>query len=387
VNYDIVILGAGAAGMMCAISAGRRGRRVVLLDHARKLAPKIKISGGGRCNFTNIHLGSEHFISENPDFCRSALARFTPSDFLSCLRTHSISWHEKKLGQLFCDTSSTAIISMLKQECLEAGAEFSLGHEVSDVRRECLAGSGQFVLETSGGVFCAPSLVVASGGLSVPEIGASPIGYGIAEKFGLRVTRLKPGLVPLTVGSGFPDLSGISVDCIASCNGMSFRESALFTHRGMSGPAILQISSYWNPGDEIELDLLPDHSGFSWLDTTEKVLLSNFLSRKLPRKLAQYCCRTFLADKPLNQHSQKEIAMVADKLHAFRIRPSGTEGYRKAEVTVGGVSTHDLSSKTMEARTVPGLFFIGEVVDVTGHLGGYNFQWAWSSGFAAGQHA
>ncbi|MHB1287003.1 MAG: BaiN/RdsA family NAD(P)/FAD-dependent oxidoreductase [Leptospirales bacterium] len=386
-NNDVVILGAGAAGMMCAIAAGRRGRRVVLLDHTRKLAPKIRISGGGRCNFTNINLGPEHFISENPDFCRSALARFTPSDFLSYLRNHSICWHEKKLGQLFCDTSSAAVIDMLKQECLESGVEFRLGHEVSDVRREWLNGVGQFVLETNGGVFCAPSLVVASGGLSVPEIGASPIGYKIAEKFGIRVTRLKPGLVPLTVGSGFPELSGMSVDCTASCNGMSFRESALFTHRGMSGPAILQISSYWNPDDEIELDLLPHLPGSSWLDATEKVLLSNFLSRSLPRKLAQYCCRTFLTDKPLNRHSQKEIAAVAEKLHAFRIRPSGTEGYRKAEVTVGGVSTHELSSKTMESRTVPGLYFIGEVVDVTGQLGGYNFQWAWSSGFAAGQHA
>jgi len=387
IKRDVVILGAGAAGMMCAMVAGARGRRVTLLDHAGTIGRKIRISGGGRCNFTNQNVGPEHYISENPHFSHSALARFTPGDFLGYLQKHRIAWHEKTAGQLFCDSSATDIIDMLKNECLAAGAEFRTGHALTDIRQERADGGNQFFIEAGGGLFRASSLVIASGGLSVPSTGATPAGYRIAEKFGIRVTRLKPGLVPLTIGSGYPDLAGISVDCTVSCNGVQFRGNALFTHTGLSGPAILQISSYWNPEDEIELDLLPDLAGHAWIDRSEKMLLSNFLARYLPRKVALYCCRTFLEDKPVNRHSPEEVRLLAEKLHSFRLKPVGTGGYRKAEVTVGGVSTHELSSKTMESKTVPGLFFIGEVVDVTGQLGGYNFQWAWSSGYAAGLFA
>lgn len=386
-NKDVIIIGAGAAGMMCAISAGERGRRTLLIDHARTLAGKIRISGGGRCNFTNQNLGPENYISENPHFCRSALSRFTSQDFLRYLRKHNIGWHDKKLGQLFLKNTSKDIIEMLREECLETGGEFLTGQEVGDVLYETKNQEHTFTVQTSGGTFSAPSLVIASGGLSVPETGASPFGYEIAKEFGLKVTKLKPGLVPLTTESGFPDLAGISIDSIVSCKKIKFRENILFTHRGLSGPAILQISSYWNPGDTIDLDLLPDLQDASWNASQGKAKLSTVLSLHLPRKFAQYFCRTWIEDKPINQYSSNELKTIEKKLHTFSILPTGTEGFKKAEVTVGGVSTHELSSKTMESKKVPGLFFVGEVVDVTGWLGGYNFQWAWSSGYIAGSFA
>jgi len=384
---DVIIIGAGAAGMMCSISAGERGRRTLLIEHSRALAQKIRISGGGRCNFTNQHLGPENYISENPHFCRSALSRFSSQDFLRYIQKHHIDWHEKKLGQLFLNKTSRDIIEMLKTECLDTGGEFLMGHDVMDVFYEKIGEGFLFTVQTSGGIFSAPSLVVASGGISITNTGASPIGYNIAKQFGLTVTRLKPGLVPLTTEAGFPDLAGISIDAIASCKKIKFRENILFTHKGLSGPAILQISSYWNPGDTIELDLLPDIKEGLLDGSPGKIFLSTALSRHLPKKFAQYYARTFLEDKPISHYSPTELKVIEKKLHSFSIFPTGTEGFEKAEVTVGGVSTHDLSSKTMEAKKVPGLFFVGEVVDVTGWLGGYNFQWAWSSGYVAGKFA
>jgi len=382
---DVIIIGAGAAGMMCAISAGERGRRTILIDHSRALAQKIRISGGGRCNFTNRHITPDNYISQNPHFCRSALSRFTSQDFLNYIQKHHIDWHEKKLGQLFLNNTSREIIEMLKTECLDTGGELLMGQDVLDIEYKKMGKGSRFRVQTSGGVFAATSLVVASGGISVPETGASPIGYKIAKKFGVEVTNLKPGLVPLTVEAGFPDLAGISIDTIVSCNKMQFRENILFTHRGLSGPAILQISSYWNPGDTIELDLLPDIKEEIWEASPRKALLSTALSIHLPKKFAQYFVRTFLEDKPVNQYSPKELKSIEKKLHTFSLTPNGTEGFGKAEVTVGGISTHELSSKTMESKKIPGLYFVGEVLDVTGWLGGYNFQWAWSSGYVAGK--
>ncbi len=385
IEKDVIIIGAGAAGMMCAISAGERGKKTILIDHSNALAQKIRISGGGRCNFTNQHIGAEKYISENPHFCRSALSRFTTQDFLRYIHKHHIQWHEKKLGQLFLNNTSRDIIEMLRTECLDTGSDFLMGKEVIDIDQQKSGERSFFRVQTNGETFSAPSLVVASGGVSVPETGASPIGYQIARQFGLNVTPLKPGLVPLTTDSGFPGLAGISIDTIVSLRQTRFRENILFTHRGLSGPAILQISSYWNPGDMITLDLLPDLNEIPWTDLPGKINISTALVRYLPKKFAQYYCHTYVDDKPISHHSPKELKSIEEKLHTFSILPTGTEGFRKAEVTVGGVSTHDLSSKTMESRTVPGLFFIGEVVDVTGWLGGYNFQWAWSSGHTAGR--
>ena len=383
-NKDVIIIGAGAAGMMCAISAGARGRRVLLVDHSRTLAGKIRISGGGRCNFTNQNIGAENYISENPHFCRSALSRFTPQDILGYLQKHNIDWQERKLGQLFLKNTSRDIIDMLRQECLETGGQFLTGEDVLDIHHEAGKKDRLFTVLTKTKSVSAPSLVIATGGLSVPETGASPFGYKVAKQFGIKVTELKPGLVPMTTQSGFPDLAGISINTIATCNKMTFREDLLFTHKGLSGPAILQISSYWNPGDPIELDLLPDLQDVLLADYPGKKLLSTVLAQYLPKKFAQYYCRNWLEDKPIGHHSLNHLKMIEKNLHRFCIIPSGTEGFKKAEVTVGGVSTHELSSKSMETKKVPGLFFIGEVVDVTGWLGGYNFQWAWSSGFVAG---
>lgn len=386
-NKDVIIIGAGAAGMMCAISAGERGRRVLLVDHSRTLAGKIRISGGGRCNFTNQNVGAENYISANPHFCRSALSRFTPQDIIGYLRKHNIDWQEKKLGQLFLKNTSRDIIDMLRQECLETGAEFLTGKEVVEVHHEAGKKDREFTVLIENQAISAPSLVIATGGLSVPETGSSPFGYKLAKQFGLQVTELKPGLVPITTQSGFPDLAGISIHTIATCNKMSFREDLLFTHKGLSGPAILQISSYWNSGAPIELDLLPGLEDVLLADYPGKKLLSTALAQYLPKKFAQYYCRNWLEDKPIGHYSLNQLKMIEKNLHRFSIIPTGTEGFRKAEVTVGGVSTHELSSKSMESKRVPGLFFIGEVVDVTGWLGGYNFQWAWSSGYVAGSFA
>ncbi len=383
---DVVIIGSGAAGMMCAIQAGMRGRSVILLDHAKKLAEKIRISGGGNCNFTNIHAKPENYISENPHFCRSALARYTPQDFIALLKKHNIGFHEKKLGQLFCSTGADAIIGMLKNESDAHHVKRHMGTTVESITRQS---SGHFHLETSRGSFAATSLVIATGGLSIPKTGATPFGYRVAEQFGIPVTKLKAGLVPLTFApeqwKPYADLTGVSFPAVVTAGKQSFREDLLVTHRGLSGPAILQASSYWQPGCALHIDLLPDLDMRALLLENSRKQLSNFLAQWLPKSFADVWCSHYFENKPLNQYSEKQKEAIASHLHDWQVTPSGTMGYAKAEVTCGGVDTHALSSKTMECKDVPGLYFIGEVVDVTGWLGGYNFQWAWASGFAAGQ--
>ena len=375
--------------MMCAAQIGQRGRRVLLIEHARKLAEKIRISGGGRCNFTNLHCSPANFLSHNPHFCRSALARYTPQHFIALIERYRIQYEERTLGQLFCVDSAQQIIDMLKSECERGGARWRMPGEVRAVAR---AGE-EFVLDTDQGACRARSLVVATGGLSVPKIGAGPFGYRIAERFGLKIVPPRAGLVPLSFGpetlARFGDLSGISMDAEISCNGGRFREHLLLTHRGLSGPAILQISSYWRPGDAIEIDLLPGRDAEAWLlsEQSSRVQLNKLLAQALPKRFAQQWCEAHGAVKPLNQFAPGALRALAGELHCWKVKPSGTLGYNKAEVTLGGVDTDELSSKTMEAKSVPGLYFIGEVVDVTGQLGGFNFQWAWASGHAAGQAA
>ena len=387
--------------MMCALQAGRRGRSVVLLDHSRKLAEKIRISGGGRCNFTNINTKPENFISSNPDFCRSALARYTPHDFIALLEKHNIGYHEKTLGQLFCDDGSGAVIDMLRSECDEVGVKRFMGCEVEEIKHtpSDFAKEGRaatFQVSTSREEFIANSLVMAAGGLSIPKIGATPFGYHVAEQFSVPITKLKPGLVPLTFSPDdwkpYADLTGVSLDVVVSFGKQSFRENMLLTHRGLSGPAILQISSYWQRGQPLHINLLPDGDMEVLLgeQKASKKLLSNFLSQWFPKNFSEVWCAQFtqqvqIENKPLKQYNDKQRKQIATKLHDWRIIPSGTSGYNKAEVTCGGIDTRALSSKTMECKAVAGLYFIGEVVDVTGHLGGYNFQWAWASGCAAGQ--
>ena len=385
---DVIIIGAGAAGMMCAMEAGKRGRRVLLVEHVEKLGEKIRVSGGGRCNFTNADSRPENFLSANPDFCRSALARYTPRDFIALVERHGIAWHEKKLGQLFCDDSAQQIIDMLKKECDDAGVQWCMPAKVTSVEKR-----ERFLVATARGNFECESLVIASGGLSIPQIGASPFGYRIAEQFGLEVTELRPALVGLTFApetlAQFGDLSGISMDAIVSCNGASFRENLLVTHRGLSGPAILQISSYWRHGLELSVNLLPDRDALQILESAQSAekLLVNVLGEFLPQRFAQRWVEANFENQPVKRFGVTRLREIAARLHDWRIRPSGTVGYKKAEVTLGGVDTRELSSKTLEARKQPGLYFIGEVVDVTGHLGGHNFQWAWASGHAAGQVA
>jgi len=385
IQVDVIIIGAGASGMMCAIEAGNRGRSVALLDHADKLAEKIRISGGGRCNFTNLNTKPDNFISDNPHFCRSALARFTPQHFIDLLVKHGVTYHEKTLGQLFCDDGSEALIRLLRQECDTAKVVTYKSCEVGKISR-----GKQFTVVTSRGEFSAPSLVIATGGLSIPKIGATPFGYQVAEQFGLPITKLHAGLVPLTFQPeqwlAYENLAGISLDAEVSFGKHSFRENLLFTHRGLSGPAILQISSYWQPGQALKINLLPtvDLDAIFIEQRSSRQLLSNFLAAYLPKQFADAWCAQHNDNKPLNQYSEKALSALAAQLHSWEITPSGTAGYGKAEVTCGGVDTRALSSKTMEANDVPGLFFIGEVVDVTGQLGGYNFQWAWASGVAAG---
>jgi predicted Rossmann fold flavoprotein len=400
-SKDVVVIGAGAAGMMCAIEAGKRGRNVLLIDHAQKLAEKIRISGGGRCNFTNRYATAENFLSSNPHFCRSALARFGPRDFIELIEKHGIRYHEKKSGQLFCDDSSQRIIDVLQRECTIAGVDWQTPSQVNQIEyfpaaiktqpNEC-----KFVLKTERNTIATDSLVIATGGLSIPQIGASAFGYRIANQFGISVTPLRPGLVGLTFATEdfacFKDISGIAIDAEVSCRGVSFRENILLTHRGLSGPAILQISSYWQPGRPLHINLLPqqDVRQIFLLHRQSTITLPNLLARYLPRRFVQIWSSAILSElsmpvKTINQYRDGELRQIADKLHDWQIIPSGTVGYKKAEVTLGGVDTHELSSKTMESKRVSGLYFIGEVVDVTGHLGGFNFQWAWSSGHAAGQ--
>jgi predicted Rossmann fold flavoprotein len=387
-EWDVIIIGGGAAGLFCAIEAGKRGRRVLVIEHTERIGKKISISGGGRCNFTNLYTSAENFISANPHFCKSALARYTPADFISLVEKHSIAYHEKKLGQLFCDGSSRQIIDMLQSECLDAGVEIRCRCQVTSVRKE-----NSFRIETNQGSFTSASLVVASGGLSIPPMGATDFGYRIARQFGLRIEEPRPALVPLTLTSQIQEqlttLSGVSLDALVSCCGKEFRDNILITHRGLSGPAILQISSYWRPGEPISINLLPDEDVFDILKSSQSsgIELANLLSRRLPRSFAQAWCELYVDSKPLKQYDTREMHDIAHKIHHMQLTPRGTEGFKKAEVTAGGVATTELSSQTLEARRVPGLYFIGEVVDVTGQLGGYNFQWAWASAYAAGQYA
>ena len=387
------MIGAGAAGMMCAAQAGRRGRRVLLIEHYPIVGEKIRISGGGRCNFTNIHCDATNFLSQNPAFCRSALARYSPRDFVALVERHGIAWHEKKLGQLFCDDSALQIISMLRAECERAAVDWRVPCSVETVKRE----SDAFIVSTSRGAARAASLVVATGGLTIPKIGATPLGYRIAEQFGVGVVPPRPALVPLALEPAtlerYGDLSGVSIDAEVSCNGGRFRENLLFTHRGLSGPAILQASSYWNGGAFLHIDLLPGLDASAWLasEKSASASVAGLLAQRLPHRFAQQWSVQYgsgqQATGPVRSLGEKRLSEIGAVLNDWSVRPSGTLGYNKAEVTLGGVDTRHLSSKTMAVESVPGLYFIGEVVDVTGHLGGHNFQWAWSSGFAAGQFA
>lgn len=394
---DVIIIGSGAAGLMCALQAGLRGRSVVLLDHAKKLAEKIRISGGGHCNFTNINTRPENYISNNPHFCRSALARYTPNDFIALLQKHNIKFHEKTLGQLFCDDESEAIIAMLRTECDAAGVKRFMNCEIEEIKHTPydadVGKKAKYYVSTSRGEFDAVSLVIATGGLSIPKTGATPFGYHVAEQFGVPITKLRPALVPLTFAPDewkpYADLTGVSFPAIVTVGKHAFREDLLVTHRGLSGPVILQASSYWQHGEALHINLLPDLDMEAVLTEhkTSKKLLANFLTQWFPKSFADVWCsdKKPFENKPLNQYNDKQRKVIATQLHDWQVTPSGTQGYTKAEVTCGGIDTQALSSKTMECVEVPGLYFIGEVVDVTGQLGGYNFQWAWASGFAAGQ--
>ena len=388
-DFDVVVIGAGAAGMMCAAQAGQRGRSVLLIEHYHLLGEKIRISGGGRCNFTNIGAGPANFLSQNPDYCRSALARYTPRHFISLVEQYGIAYHEKTLGQLFCDDTAQDIIRMLRTECDRGRVQWRMPCPVDGIVRK---GDG-FEIATPQGSVRADSLVIATGGLSVPKIGATPFGYRVAEQFGLAVVPPRPGLVPLAFApealAQYGDLSGISVDAELSCNGGRFRENLLFTHRGLSGPAILQISSYWDGRTPLSINLLPGADAAQWLcaQSASQAQLPTLLAQRLPKRVAQQWCAAHDVAMPAKQLGESRLRDIAAQLHDWRVLPSGTLGYQKAEVTCGGVATSGLSSKTMGAAEVPGLYFIGEVVDVTGWLGGYNFQWAWASGHAAGQVA
>jgi len=387
---DVLIIGAGAAGLMCAIAAGARGRRVLVLDHANRVGKKILMSGGGRCNFTNTGTTPANFLSANPHFCKSALARYTPAGFIAMVERHGIAYHEKELGQLLCDESSKLFVRTLLDEAAAVDAQVRTHCAIGDVAQ---AGERHFRLRTALGPVECESLVVATGGLSIPSMGATGFGYELARRFGHEVLPTRAGLVPLTLSGKhlerLQDLSGVSLEVEARCNGAAFRNRMLITHRGVSGPAILQISSYWQSGDALELDLLPDQDIDAWLSARQRERggagLRSVLADALPRRFAQRLCETWLPSRPLRQYSPAQLRAVADTLRAWPLVASGTEGYRTAEVTLGGVDTDGLSSSTLMSRRVPGLFFVGEVVDVTGWLGGYNFQWAWASGHAAGQ--
>lgn len=382
-NFDVIILGAGAAGLLCAIEAGRRGRRVLLLERAEKIGKKILISGGGRCNFTNLHTQPKNFLSENPHFAKSALARYTPADFIALVEKHGISYHEKTLGQLFCDNSATQITTMLESECRAANVKIVVDAKINEVRRDTA-----FTVRNDSTEYLAPALVVATGGVSIPKMGATGFGYDLARQFGLNIVPTRPALVPLLFHAAarkrYSDLAGVSTEVVASAGNSAFREKMLFTHRGLSGPAILQASSYWKEGEALQIDLAPGQ------EATQKIREAGTRTAAVAEKALHEFLPQRLAERWLKFHPPKAWTNIAldafeRELHSWQVHPAGTEGYEKAEVTAGGVDTADLSSKTMEARKVPGLFFIGEVVDVTGHLGGFNFQWAWASGAAAGR--
>ncbi len=383
---DVVIIGAGASGLMCALEAGTRGRSVLVLEHADKICNKVRISGGGRCNFTNRDVSSRNYISRNPHFATSALSRFTAGDFISMMEKQGVEFCEEEAGRLFCRRSSGDLVHMLKKECDGASAQFALSSKIHEVRKD-----RRFSIATGNGPIQSDSLVIATGGLAAPGLGASNFGYAIAKQFQMKVTALKPALTPLRFGpeetKAFGSLSGISLDSIVSFGGVKFRDKLLFTHKGLSGPAILQISSYWDESSSISIDLLPeiDIARIFGENHRSKMLLSNLLDRYLPGRLVKYWCSLYSHPKPLNSYSAKDLDSIASALHNWQVQPCGKEGFNKAEVTSGGVDTDELSSKTMESKKVPGLYFIGEVVDVTGQLGGYNLHWAWASGYAAGQ--
>jgi predicted Rossmann fold flavoprotein len=388
IQFDAIIIGGGAAGLMCALIAAQRQKRVLVIEHANRCGKKILMSGGGRCNFTNTGTTPANYLSNNPHFCKSALARYTPRDFIEMVERHGIAHHEKELGQLFCDDSSKQIVKMLLDECEWAGAKININCSVNQIKKT----SNGFSIATNQGDFSSTSLVVACGGLSIPSMGATGFGYDIAKQFGHSVLSTRAGLVPLTL-TGKPqeqlaDLSGLSVPVEVSCGKTSFKNAMLITHRGLSGPAILQISSYWQPGQALHADLLPNVDAFDFLLTQQSSYpaaeLKTCLSDILPKRFAQRLCEITFENKAMKQYNTKQLKIIAEVLNHWPIIANGTEGYRTAEVTLGGVDTRDLSSSTMESNLAKGLYFIGEVVDVTGHLGGYNFQWAWASGYAAG---
>ncbi|HAN88510.1 MAG TPA: aminoacetone oxidase family FAD-binding enzyme [Erythrobacter sp.] len=385
-EFDAIVLGAGAAGLMCAARAGQRGRRVLLLERAATPGKKILISGGGRCNFTNIGAGPANYLSANPHFAKSALARYTARDFLALVESHGIAWHEKTLGQLFCDGSAKQIVAMLLEECAKGEVDLRCGEEIASVEQ-----AGGFTVTTQSGRFRAPSLVIATGGPSIPKMGASGYAYDLARQFGLKVVEPRPALVPLTLGGEevlFRDISGVSAAVVTSAGKARFAEAALFTHRGLSGPAILQASSYWRPGEPLFVDFLPDESGDFLLDAKRaapRSTLRAWLRERLPARLADILAERLGLEVEFGNAPDKALRGAGERLKRWTFQPNGTEGFAKAEVTVGGIATAELSSKTMEAKRVPGLYAIGEAVDVTGWLGGYNFQWAWASGVAAGE--
>jgi predicted Rossmann fold flavoprotein len=390
-KYDVIIVGAGAAGMMSAIEAGKRGRKVLLVDHSKKIGEKIRISGGGRCNFTNIHTEANKFISQNPKFVISALNQYTQNDFINLIKKHNIKFHEKKLGQLFCDESAQQIVDLLLLECENANVVLKKEIMITDIDKK----EDQYFITTNSNQYYSDSLIIATGGLSIPKIGASNFGYEVAKKFNLDIIETLPALVPLTFSEKIlgicKELTGLSVEAVVSFKKTFFEEGMLFTHRGLSGPSILQISSYWKLGDNININLTPKLNIFKSLQEKKKLKpkqdIGVIISEILPKRLAQIICKENEVSGNICELSSKKLKQLSDSINAWVINPTGSEGYRTAEVTLGGINTNELSSKTMMVKKHPGLFFIGEVVDVTGHLGGYNFQWAWSSGFVAGQHA
>ncbi|HEX8643252.1 MAG TPA: NAD(P)/FAD-dependent oxidoreductase [Allosphingosinicella sp.] len=386
-GYDAIVLGAGGAGLMCAAVAGQRGRRVLLLDHQDRPGKKILISGGGRCNFTNLNEGADRYLSANPHFAKSALGRYRPADFVALVESHRIAWHEKTLGQLFCDGSARQIVAMLLEECAKGGVDLRLGHPVGEIAH----GDARFRVAFGSEFFAAPALIVATGGPSIPKLGATGFAYELARRFGLGIVEPRPGLVPLKLGAEeafFTSLSGVSAQVVARAGKAAFREAALFTHRGLSGPAILQVSSYWRRGEEIAIDFLPDVDG-GWLIAVKRdkprATLRSALATVLPDRLAEALAARLGLAGELANGTDRRLAEAERRLADWRFTPTGSEGFAKAEVTAGGIDTAGLSSRTMEARRVPGVYAIGEAVDVTGWLGGYNFQWAWASGWAAGQ--
>ena len=390
-QYDVIIIGAGAAGMMCAIEAGKRRRKVLLVDHFKKIGEKIRISGGGRCNFTNLNTQSSKFLSQNPKFVKSALSQYTQHDFINLINKYKIKFHEKKLGQLFCDHSAQQIVEMLLKECELANVTIKREFNITEIDKN----KNQYIVKTVDETYLSQSLIIATGGLSVPKIGATAFGYNIAKKFGLDVLETLPALVPLTFNEKIlemcKELTGLSVEAIVSLNKVLFQEGMLFTHRGLSGPSILQISSYWKQGNDITINLLPKLNIYQFLEEKRKLNpkldIGNIIGDILPKRLAQIICRDNKASGNISELSNKLLKKLSDNINTWIINPTGSEGYRTAEVTLGGVNTKELSYKTMMSKKHEGLFFIGEVVDVTGHLGGYNFQWAWSSGYVAGQYA